>query len=166
MPERDPDKVTEDLENFRCDGDRERLWDEIMSSMDVEFDSDTRANVKHVYLGLAADDDGVKRLTCDAGTWEMEWAEREAMWIVDGWGPDDTYFQVDFIKDRIPWKKIRGLLFETDEECAEAIADNAGFQNFYADTVADMDLDDNTPMHSVIRDPLLRKALRPPEERG
>ena len=161
MPERDPDKVTEDLENFRCDGDRERLWDEIMSSMDVEFVSDTRANVKHVYLGLAADDDGVKRLTCDAGTWEMEWAEREAMWIVDSWGPDDTYFQVDFIKDRIPWKKIRGLLFETDEECAEAIADNAGFQNFYADTVADMDLDDNTPMHSVIRDPILRKALEP-----
>ena len=166
MPERDPDKVTEDLENFRCDGDRERLWDEIMSSMDVEFVSDTRANVKHIYLGLAADDDGVKRLTCDAGTWEMEWAEREAMWIVDSWGPDDTYFQVDFIKDRIPWKKIRGLLFETDEECAEAIADNAGFQNFYADTVADMDLDDDTPMHSVIRDPILRNALRPPEERG
>jgi hypothetical protein len=164
MPERDPDKVTEDLENFRCDGDRERLWDEIMSSMDVEFVSDTRANVKHVYLGLSADDDGVKRLTCDAGTWEMEWAEREAMWIVDSWGPDDTYFQVDFIKDRIPWKKIRGLLFETDEECAEAIADNAGFQNLYADTVADMDLDDNTPMHSVIRDPILRKALEPEDE--
>jgi hypothetical protein len=161
MPERDPDKVTEDLENFRCDGDRERLWDEIMSSMDVEFVTDTRANVKHVYLGLAADDDGVKRLTCDGGTWEMEWAEREAMWIVDSWGPDDTYFQVDFIKDRIPWKKIRGLLFETDEECAEAIADNAGFQNLYADTVADMDLDEDTPMHSVIRDPILRKALTP-----
>ena len=164
MAERDPDKVTEDLENFRCDGDRERLWDEIMSSMDVGFVSDTRANVKHVYLGLAADDDGVKRLTCDAGTWEMEWAEREAMWIVDSWGPDDTYFQVDFIKDRIPWKKIRGLLFETDEECAEAIADNAGFQNFYPDTVADMDLDDDTPMHSVIRDPILRKALKPGDE--
>ena len=164
MPERDPDKVTEDLENFRCDGDRERLWDEIMSSMDVEFESNTRANVKQIYLGLAADDNGVKRLTCDAGTWEMEWAEREAMWIVDSWGPDDTYFQVDFIKDRIPWKKIRGLLFETDEECAEAIADNAGFQNLYADTVADMDLDDNTPMHSVIRDPLLRKALKPEDD--
>ena len=164
MPEQDPDKVTEDLENFRCDGDRERLWDEIMSSMDVEFVSDTRANVKHVYLGLATDDDGIKRLTCAAGTWEMEWAGREAMWIVDGWGPDDTYFQVDFIKDRIPWEKIRGLLFETDEECAEAIADNAGFQNLYADTVADMDLDDDTPMHSVIRDPLLRKALTPEEE--
>ena len=164
MPERDPDKVTEDLENFRCDGDRERLWDEIMSSMDVEFVSDTRANVKQIYLGLAADDNGVKRLTCDAGTWEMEWAEREAMWIVDSWGPDDTYFQVDFIKDRIPWKKIRGLLFETDEECAEAIADNAGFQNLYADTAADMDLDDNTPMHSVIRDPILRKALKPEDD--
>ena len=164
MPERDPDKVTDDLENFRCDGDRERLWDEIMSSMDVEFESNTRANVKQIYLGLAAEDNGVKRLTCDAGTWEMEWAEREAMWIVDSWGPDDTYFQVDFIKDRIPWKKIRGLLFETDEECAEAIADNAGFQNLYADTVADMDLDDNTPMHSVIRDPILRKALKPEDD--
>ena len=164
MPERDPDKVTDDLENFRCDGDRERLWDEIMSSMDVEFESNTRANVKQIYLGLAAEDNGVKRLTCDAGTWEMEWAEREAMWIVDSWGPDDTYFQVDFIKDRIPWKKIRGLLFETDEECAEAIADNAGFQNLYADSVADMDLDDNTPMHSVIRDPLLRKALKPEDD--
>jgi len=166
MAQRDPEKVIQDIEDYRCDGDRERLWDEIMSSMDVKFESDTRANVKHVYLGLAADDDGVKRLTCDAGTWEMEWAEREAMWIVDSWGPDDTYFQVDFIKDRIPWKKIRGLLFETDEECAEAIADNAGFQNLYADTVADMDLDDDTPMHSVIRDPILRNALRPPEERG
>lgn len=161
MAQRDPEKVIQDIEDYRCDGDRERLWDEIMSSMDVEFESDTRASVKHVYLGLAADDDGVKRLTCDAGTWEMEWTERGAMWIVDGWGPDDTYFQVDIIKDRIPWKKIRELLFETDEECAEAIADNLGFQNFYADTVADMDLDDNTPMHSTIRDPILRKALTP-----
>ena len=165
MAERDPDKVTDDLENFRCDGDRERLWDEIMSSMDVEFVSDTRANVKHVYLGLATDDNGAKRLTCDVGTWEMEWNKKVTMWIVDGWGPDDTYFQVDIIKDRIPWKKIRGLLFETDEECAEAIADNPGFQNYYADTVADMDLDDDVPMHSVIRDPILRKALTPPKER-
>ena len=161
MAKKDPEKVIKDLKSYRIDGDRQRLLDEIESFMEVESVDDNRANVKQIYLGLAADDDGVKRLTCDAGTWEMEWAEREAMWIVDSWGPDDTYFQVDFIKDRIPWKKIRGLLFETDEECAEAIADNAGFQNLYADTVADMDLDDNTPMHSVIRDPILRKALTP-----
>jgi len=161
MAQRDPEKVIQDIEDYRCDGDRERLWDEIMSSMDVEFVSDTRANVKHVYLGLSADDNCVKRLTCDFGTWEMEWAERDAMWIVDGWGPDETYFQVDFIKDRIPWKKIRGLLFETDEECAAAIAENGAFQNCYAETVAEMELDDDVPMHSVIRDPILRKALTP-----
>lgn len=62
-------------------------------------------------------------------------------------------------------EKIRGLLFETNEECASAIADDTGFQNYYADKVADMDLDDDTPMHSVIRDPILRKALTPPKER-
>jgi hypothetical protein len=91
----------------------------------------------------------------------MEWDKRSGLWLVDGWGPDDTYFQVDFIKDRIPWKKVRGLLFDTDEECAEAIADNGAFQNFYAETVAEMELDDDTPMHSVVRDPILRKALTP-----
>ena len=163
MPERDPDKVTEDLENFRCDGDRERLWDEIMSSMDVEFVSDTRANVKHIYLGLAADDDGVKRLTCDVGTWEMEWAEREAMWIVDSWGPDDTYFQVNFIKDRIPWKKIRGLICRTDEECAQVIASSPRFENEFVAATAKLPADEDD-IYSVVADPLLRNALRPPED--
>jgi hypothetical protein len=43
MPERDPDRVLEDLENFCCDGDRERYWNEVDSSMDVEFESDTLA---------------------------------------------------------------------------------------------------------------------------
>ena len=161
MPERDPDKVIEDLESFRCDGDRERLMDEIISSMDVEFESDTRALVKHVYLGFVEDDDGIKRLTCDKGTWEMEWQEREDLWMVDSWGPDETCFQVDFIKDRIPRKKIRGLLCRTDAECAEVIAGNVSFQNRYIDAVADMELDEDTPLHSVIRDPLLRKALKP-----
>ena len=164
MPERDPDKVTEDLENFRCDGDRDRLTEEIASSMDVEFQSDTKAFVKHTYLGVVPGDDGKAKLTCDVGTWEMDWFEKEGMWIVDSWGPDETYFEVDFIKDIIPWEKIRGLLFETDEECAEAIAGDLSFQNRYADTVSDMDLDDNTPMHSVIRDPLLRKALKPEDD--
>ena len=77
MPERDPDKVTEDLENFRCDGDRDRLTEEIASSMDVEFQSDTKAFVKHTYLGFVPGDDGKAKLTCDFGTWEMEWAERD-----------------------------------------------------------------------------------------
>ena len=163
MPERDPDKVTEDLENFRCDGDRERLWDEIMSSMDVEFVSETRANVKQIYLGLAADDDGVKRLTCDAGTWEMEWAEREAMWIVDSWGPDDTYFQVDFIKDRIPWKKIRGLFCGSDEDSAQTIASNSRFEREFLEATAKLPADEDD-IYSVIADPLLRKAVKPEDD--
>lgn len=159
MPERDAEKVIEDLENFRIDGDRERVWSQIGSSMDVEFESDTLAQVKHIYLGFVPDDDGKEKLTFRLDTWEMEWDEPSGLWLVNGWGPEDTYFQVDFIKDRIPWKKVRGLLFDTDEECAEAIADDGFFQNCYAETVAEMELDDNAPMHSVIRDPLLRKAL-------
>ena len=51
MSQRDPEKVIEDIEDYRCDGDRERLMNEIMSSMDVEFESDTKALVKHTYLG-------------------------------------------------------------------------------------------------------------------
>jgi hypothetical protein len=163
MAQRDPEKVIQDIEDYRCDGDRERLWDEIMSSMDVEFVSDTRANVKHVYLGLGADDDGVKRLTCDAGTWEMEWAEREAMWIVDGWGPDDTYFQVDFIKDRIPWEKIRGLICRTDEECAQVIASSSRFENEFVAATATLPADEDD-IYSVVADPLLRKALKPGDD--
>lgn len=164
MAERDPDKVIEDLQDFRCDGDRERYWHEIGSTMDVEFQSDTRALVKHVYLGFVPDNDNIERLTCELDTWEMQWDKRSGLWLVDGWGPDETYFQVDFIKDRIPWNKIRGLLYATDEECAEAIAGDAGFQNHFAETVADMDLDDDVPMHSIIRDPILRKALDPREK--
>jgi len=164
MAKRDPEKVIEDIEDYRCDGDRERLMNEIMSSMDVEFESDTKALVKQTYLGLVSDGPGPEKLTFDLSTWEMEWFGREAMWVVVGWGPDETYFQVDFIKDRIPWKKVRGLLFETDEECAAAIADNGAFQNHFAETTAEMGLDEDTGMYSVIRDPLLRKALTPEKD--
>jgi len=161
MRKKDPDRIIKDLQDYRVDGDRQRLLDEIDSCIDVESVSDTHATVKHVYLGFVPDDQGIDRLTCDLATWEMQWDKQTACWVFDGWEPEETYFQIDFTKERIPWKKIRGLLFETDEECAEAIADNAGFQNLYADTVADMDLDEDTPMHSVIRDPILRKALTP-----
>jgi len=164
MRKKDPDKIIKDLEDYRIDGDRQRVLDEIESFMDVESVNDTHATVKHVYLGFVPDDQGIDRLTCDLATWEMQWDKQAAGWVVDGWEPEETYFEIDFTKERIPWKKIRGLSCRTDEECAEAIADNAGFQNLYADTVADMDLDDNTPMHSVIRDPILRKALKPRDE--
>ena len=164
MRKKDPDKIIKDLNDYRLDGDRQRVLDEIDSFMEVESVDDARATVKHAYLGFVPDDSDVNRLTCDVATWKMQWDKQAACWVVDDWSPVDTFFQIDVIKGHIPWEKIRGLLFETDEECAEAIADDAGFQNFYADTVADMDLDDDTSMHSVIRDPLLRKALTPEEE--
>jgi hypothetical protein len=160
MPERDPDKVIEDLENFRCDGDRERYWNEIGSSMEVKFQSNTRALVKQIYLGFVPGDDGKERLTCELATWEMAWDKPSGLWLVDGWGPDETYFQVDFTKDRIPWKKVRGLLYETDEECAEAIADDVRFQNKLIDAVSDTELEDDA-IYSLIADPLLRKAASP-----
>ncbi|MEI7864106.1 MAG: hypothetical protein WCI38_01950 [Chthoniobacterales bacterium] len=131
--------------------------------MDVEFVSDTRANVKHVYLGLSADDNCVKRLTCDVGTWEMDWAEREAMWIVDGWGPDESCFQVDFIKDRIPWKKIRGLFRASDEDCAQTIASNSRFEREFIEATAQLPADEDD-IYSVIADPLLRQALKPADD--
>ncbi len=43
MSEGDSDEVIEDPPNFCCDGDRERYWNEVDSSMDVEFESDTLA---------------------------------------------------------------------------------------------------------------------------
>ena len=164
MARKNPDKVIEDLENFRCDGDRERYWNEIGSSMDVEFQSNDRALVKQIYLGFVPDDDGKERLPCELATWEMEWDKPSGLWLVDGWGPDETYFQVDFTKDRIPWKKVRGLLYETDEECAEAIADDARFQNRFIDVVSDTELEDDA-IYSIIADPLLRKAAGPRKKR-
>jgi len=143
MPKRDPEKVLEDLENFRCDGDRERYWNEIDSSMDVEFQSNTRALVKQIYLGFVPGDDGKERLTCEMATWEMEWDKPSGLWLVDGWGPDETYFEVDFTKDRIPWKKVRGLLYATDEEFAEAIGNDVGFQNKLIDAVSETELEDD-----------------------
>jgi len=164
MPKRDPEKVLEDLQNFRCDGDRERYWNEIDSSMDVEFQSNTRALVKQIYLGFVPGDDGKERLTCEMATWEMEWDKPSGLWLVDGWGPDETYFEVDFTTDRIPWKKVRGLLYATDEEFAEAIGNDVGFQNKLIDAVSETELEDDA-IYSVIADPLLRKAAGPRKKR-
>jgi hypothetical protein len=104
MRKKDPEKVLKDLKDYRIDGDRQRLLDEIDSFMDVESVSDTHATVKHAYMGFVSDDQGIDRLTCDSATWEMQWDKHAASWVVDGWEPEETYFQIDFTKERIPWK--------------------------------------------------------------
>jgi len=163
MRKKDPDKIIKDLEDYRIDGDRQRLLDEIDSYMDVESVSDTHATVKHAWLGFAVDRKGVDRLTCDLATWEMQWDKQTACWEVDGWEPEETYFEVDFTKERIPWKKIRGLICRTDEECAQVIALSSRFENEFVAATAKLPADEDD-IYSVVADPILRKALKPGDE--
>ena len=165
MRKKDPDKIIKDLQDYRVDGDGQRVLDEIDSFMDVESVDDNHATVKHAWLGFAADKEGVDRLTCDLATWEMQWDKQAACWVVDDWAPVDTFFQIDFTKDRIPWEKIRGLFCRTDEDCAQAIASNPRFENEFIEATAQLPADEDD-IYSVVADPLLRNALRPPEERG
>ena len=60
MRKKDPEKIIKDLEDYRLDGDRQRVLDEIDSYMEVESVSDTHATVKHVYLGFATNKQGVR----------------------------------------------------------------------------------------------------------
>ena len=165
MAKKDPDKVLKDLRDYRLDGDRQRLLDEIDSFMEVESVDDTHATVKHAYLGFLPDDEGIDRLTCELATWEMQWDKQTASWWVENWVDVETIFQIDFTKDRIPWKKIRGLLCGSDEQCAQAIASNSRFEREFLEATAKLPADEDD-IYSVVADPLLRKALRPPEDRG
>jgi hypothetical protein len=163
MAKKDPEKVLKDLKDYRIDGDRQRVLDEIDSFMEVESVDDTRATVKHAYLGFVPDDHDVNRLTCDVATWEMQWDKQTASWVVEDWSPVDTYFQIDVIKDRIPWQKIRGLFCGSDEQCAEAIATSPVFENEFINATSELPADEDD-IYSVIADPLLRKALEPEDE--
>jgi hypothetical protein len=163
MAKKDPEKVLKDLKSYRIDGDRQRVLDEIESFMDVESVDDTHATVKHAYLGFVPDDEGVDRLTCDLATWEMQWDKQAACWVVEDWAPVDTLFQIDFTKDRIPWKKIRGLFCGSDEDCAQTIASNSRFEREFIDATAQLPADEDD-IYSVVADPLLRKALKSEDE--
>jgi hypothetical protein len=165
MAKKDPDKIIKDLQDYRVDGDRQRVLDEIDSFMDVESVDDTHATVRHAYLGFLPDDESVDRLTCDLATWEMQWDKQAACWVVEDWALVDTLFQIDFTKDRIPWEKIRDLFSSTDEDCAQVIASSPRFENEFIAATAKLPADEDD-IYSVVADPLLRKALRPPEERG
>jgi hypothetical protein len=162
MAKKDPDKVIKDLEDYRIDGDRQRVLDEIESFMDVESVDDARATVKHAYLGFVPDDEGVDRLTCDLATWEMKWDKQSASWWVEDWAPE-TIFQIDFTKDRIPWKKIRGLFCASDEQCAQTIASNSRFEREFLEATARLPADEDD-IYSVVADPFLRKALKPEDD--
>lgn len=160
MAKKDPEKVLKDLNDYRVDGDRQRVLDEIDSVMDVESVGDNHATVKHAWLGFAADRKGVDRLTCKLATWEMEWDKQAACWVVEGWEPNDTLFEIDFTKERIPWKKIRGLFCASDEQCAQTIASNSRFEREFIEATAKLPADEDI-IYSVVADPLLRKALKP-----
>ena len=160
MRKKAPDKIIKDLNDYRLDGDSQRLLDEIESFMEVESVDDARATVKHAYLGFVPDDHDVNRLTCDVATWEMQWDKQTACWIVDDWSPDAPIFQIDFTKDRIPWQKIRGLFCGSDVKCAEAIATSPVFEIEFINATAELPADEDD-IYSVVADPLLRKALKP-----
>jgi hypothetical protein len=83
--------------------------------------------------------------------------------MVDGWEPEETYFQIDFTKERIPWKKLRGLACRTDEEWAEIIASSPRFENELIEAAAKMPIGDDE-LYSAIADPILRNALKPEDE--
>ena len=163
MRKKDPEKVVKDLKDYRVDGDGQRVLDEIDSYMEDESVDDTHATVKHAYLGFVPDDQGIDRLTCDLATWEMQWDKQTACWVVDGWEPEETYFQIDFTKERIPWKKIQGLICRTDEECAQVIASSPRFENEFVAATAKLPADEDD-IYSVVADPLLRKALKPTDD--
>ena len=165
MRKKDPDKIIKDLQDYRFDGDGQRLLDEIDSFMDVESVDDNHATVKHAYLGFLPDDEGVDRLTCELATWEMQWDKQTASWCVENWADVETIFQIDFTKDRIPWQKIRGLFCASDEDCAQTIASSPRFEREFIAATAQLPADEDD-IYSVVADPLLRNALRPPEERG
>ena len=163
MAKKDPDKIIKDLESYRIDGDRQRLLDEIDSFMDVESVDDNHATVKHAWLGFVPDRKGVDRLTCELATWEMKWDKQSASWWVEDWEPVDTLFQIDFTKDRIPWKKIRGLFCGSDEDSAQTIAFNSRFEREFIAATAQLPADEDD-IYSVVADPLLRKALKPGDD--
>ncbi len=125
--------------------------------------SDTHATVKHAYLGFVPDDQGIDRLTCELATWEMKWDKQSSSWWVENWADIETIFQIDFTKDRIPWKKIRGLFYGSDEDRAQTIASNARFEREFIEATAKLPADEDD-IYSVIADRLLRKALRPPND--
>jgi hypothetical protein len=131
MAKKDPEKIIKDLQDYRVDGDAQRVLDEIDSVMEVESVDDNHATVKHAYLGFLPDDEGV-----------------------------DTLFQIDFIKDIIPWKKIRGLFCGSDEDSAQTIASNSRFEREFLEATAKLPADEDD-IYSVVADPLLRKALKP-----
>ena len=109
MAKKDPDKVLKDLRDYRLDGDPQRVLDEVDSFVDVESVDANHARVKHAWLGFATDRKGVDRLTCELASWEMQWDKQAACRVVEDWADVNTLFQINFTKDRIPWKKIRGL---------------------------------------------------------
>ena len=160
MAKKDPEKVLKDLKDYRIDGDRQRLLDEIDSFMDVESVDDNHATVKHAWLGFVPDRKEVDRLTCDLATWERLWDKQAACRVVEDWADVNTLFQIDFTKDRIPWKKIRGLFCASDEDCAQTIASNSRFEREFIAATAQLPADEDD-IYSVIADPLLRKALKP-----
>lgn len=160
MAEGNPDKILEDLEDYRRSGDLERLQSEIVSNMHIESADEDHAVVKHAYLGFVPDNKLIDRLTCELATWEMRWDEEAETWMVDEWATVETLFQVDFTKDRIPWKKIRGLIFKTDKECAMVVAESPLFENAFIAATAQLPADEDD-IYSAVADPLLRKALTP-----
>ena len=160
MRKTDSEKVIKDLKDYRLYGDRQRLVDEIDSYMEDESVSDTHATVKHVYLGFLPDKLLINRLTCELATWEMQWDKPSACWLVEDWASVETIFQIDFTKERIPWKKLRGLGCRTDEEWAEIIASSPRFENELIAAAAKMPIGDDE-LYSAIADPILRKVLKP-----
>ena len=163
MAKKDPDKIIKDLQDYRVDGDGQRVLDEIDSIMDVESVDDTHATLKHAYLGFLPDDEGVDRLTCNLATWEMLWDKQTASLVLEDWEPVDTLFQIDFTKDRIPWKKIRGLFCGSDEDSAQTIASNSRFEREFLEATAKLPADEDD-IYSVVADPILRKACRPAKD--
>jgi hypothetical protein len=163
MAKKDPEKVLKDLKSYRIDGDAQRVLDEIESFMDVESVDDNHATVKHAYLGFLPDDEGVDRLSCELATWEMKWDKQAACWLVEDWAPVDTFFQIDFTKDRIPWKKIRGVFCASDEQCAQTIASNSRFEREFLEATAKLPADEDD-IYLVVADPFLRKALKPEDD--
>ena len=158
MRKTDSEKVIKDLKDYRLYGDRQRLVDEIDSYMEDESVSDTHATVKQIYLGFLPDKLLINRLTCELATWEMQWDKQSASWEVENWADVETIFQIDFTKERIPWKKLRGLACRTDEECAQVIASSPRFESEFVAATAKL-AEDEDDIYSVVVDPLLRKAL-------
>ena len=150
------EKICKIIEDYKEDGDRDRLLNQVMSVPIVTINDPSNATVVEDWLGFVTDD---LTLTYDRTIWTLIKPNSKRGWEIDDWDGNNDTINIDLTSENIPWEKLNEIFcFASPNRLLGLLDGHSAFEDRIFDLIAD--LEDGDSASEIVTDPILSEWMK------